>query len=799
MHTSKDTRWALWLAPLILLGAVIGLWFLLGDPEPESPTRGPVVPSFITESAESREVSVQETASDQRVPAGVEASLEAAPLPGLRGTVLDVRDGEETPAARILVTLAAPYEDHEITTTTDDGGRFSFSLDTFPRVVTMLQVRVGEAEMLRGATEYLAFKGRDAAYDELELRRLALATLEGIVVDDEGQGLPGARISLERKGSPTPAEVVSGQDGRFSIDETRGLRGVPRVTLPGYVTLHTNRLEARERGGWHPLRLVMSPTARLSIELRDGEGNPVPDARVSIAIAPSEKLGAGAGLLWGDGYGVDRRPQTGFSDFARDLRRHTGVDGAVRFDQTWSGRRLEVRGPDGSRYAHVDAFDRLVSDDCAEAQPLILSPGADHRVELRMGAWIHVEGKVTDSSGSARSGIHVQVSSSSPVGNVRRRCRAQTDGEGRYACEVLDLELGDLVLVRAHDGKPKGWNASSIENHATMAADPRDAIDGSLVIDLVLQPTLFLAGRVLDEEGEAVSARVEAFRESTVPDTDPRSVNAGSAHCEEGGAFRIGGLEAGSYELRVRERLPGVRSMHVFSGLAAGTGDLELRITTPANVSIRIRAEAEGLELTSCVVMIGQLDPNTGGRETATASIELTDISRWPLKAPLWITTAGDQGLLLWVPEPPAYEWPRVRPGCYRIGIEARDSEKRLLYPMASGPLEFGPGRYELVAHLRRGGSISGRVVGGSSSEALAVALVGEHGVLLPLFPDGSNGIDIVPIDAKGRFQVELAPTGEFSLIVGSASELRAGDPRVKLPLSIKPGENEPLEIELDR
>ena len=80
--------------------------------------------------------------------------------------------------------------------------------------------------------------------------------------------------------------------------------------------------------------------------------------------------------------------------------------------------------------------------------------------------------------------------------------------------------------------------------------------------------------------------------------------------------------------------------------------------------------------------------------------------------------------------------------------------------------LHFSPGHHEIVARLRPAGSLSGRVHGGDPFTVLGIALLDERGSRLPLFPNVRHGRDVVPVDAKGDFQVALAPTGAFTLAV---------------------------------
>jgi len=799
MNLPLKLRGLVWLVLILALGAgILALSSQLGEPDPAVPAEEVVTPTPIEEAEEPREDRARESEVDRRaVPLGDALGSAGTSVGGVRGQVLNVREGKVVPAAEINVDLVIPGADHKVVTTTDREGRFSFSPTSLPEEARVLRVRTRESDDYQRAAQSLPFRGKDATYPEVELRRLAFAPLEGVVVDDEGRGLPGVTITMGRRLETwSTVEVFSGLDGRFSIKETRGLRGAANATLDGYVLLHGNRLEAHADGGWNPLHLVMTRSAALAVALVGPDGGPVVDAAVSLRIAVSEKLGAEEGLMWADGHEADGTRQLDFSKLRRPVPQRTGVDGIARFDPTWSDRRLEVLAPGDVRLTHVDTSDHLVGESAPGARPLILEPGQVRQVECPLGTRLRVEGTVTDTAGSPCENQYVLVSSLTREGEVRRTEREKTDEEGRYDCEAIDLEPGDLVYVHTKDGNPYRNDPASIENIGAVTADPAEAVEGTLTVDLAMRPALSLSGRVLDETEEPVLAWCEAVRETDSTSSDRRPKRAGSTE-GLGSEFLIGGLEPGTYELHVHERLPGVQSKHVFPGLVAGSEGLELRITTPANASIKIRAAASGVELARCVALIDPLDPSLATRASATVPKVLTDPSLWPLEAP--IDTSGNIGSLFLVAasESSEHEWSRVRPGLYRVGIQAWDGDGQPLYPMATGPVEFGPGAHEIVAPLRPVGSFGGRVTGGDSAAVLALALVDGRGSLLPLFPDGNHAVDVLPVDAKGEFQVAVAPAGDLTLIVGSEGELRAGQPRLRMPITIQPGEHSPVEIEL--
>ena len=93
--------------------------------------------------------------------------------------------------------------------------------------------------------------------------------------------------------------------------------------------------------------------------------------------------------------------------------------------------------------------------------------------------------------------------------------------------------------------------------------------------------------------------------------------------------------------------------------------------------------------------------------------------------------------------------------------------------------------------------TLEGRVVGDFAPGTMAVALVDDAGRFLPIFTSEGNAYDVMPCEGQGRFQVKLAPAGDFTLLVGTEEAIRAGVPVRRVPVAIRPGISEPLKIDL--
>ena len=621
--------------------------------------------------------------------------------------------------------------------------------------------------------------------------------LRGIVVDDLDQPLAGALVSMERSNGQKPVEVVSGSDGTFLVAETRDLRGAPRADLDGYVLFKSDRLDEIEQGGWQSPRVVMTRHATLIVQVCGSDGEPGEGAYLRLGIAGSEKTDQNREVAWADSRNRDggevRVP--GWPQESRTCR--AGENGLVLFEDAWSGRRIEViRGRRGRRgYSAVhDGF--LVSTDHPGAKPLVLAPGERRTLVLRVAEEqpLYVEGRVLKPDGELIPLATVEVQRLALDGRTAGRAGAYVEGDGRFECRVPRVVPGELLRITAFDGH---GDSESSRYAGVVIADSLDAQEGRLVVDVICEAALALAGCVLGCEGEPIGGWLHVELEGTRDPHDLAHAFSGGLVTLREGRFRVGGLGPGYYTVRVSERRSGLESVTVFPHIPAGQEDLELCIGAAADVIIRISADTDGVQVSKSLAFLfcdGSLEEAPGAGDSRR---ELVDLTSWPPNI-RFHTGYSCSTVLTWKGATEiAHEWPAVRPGRYYVGIEAWDVDGMPLYPMASEPVALGSGRHEFVTRLRRGATLTGRVKGNFDPGTMGVALADDEGRLLPLFPDGKQPTQVVVCQGQGRFHVDLALTGEFTLLVGTESAIRAGRPLVQKPVTVGAGKNEPLEIDL--
>lgn len=803
-RSSGFAQWAIGLLALLALCLLLVLWSRFDGAARAPAAGGPTVEAEPAGFSPPPEPLAEASAGPERATRFEQEPAkptQARPRPQrLRGRVVNVRDGMESPAQGVLVALKDENGlDVELQAATGQEGEFEFSMEDIPAAATVVSIAVpGDAEH---RMDRVTLRRADLLEepDQLVLRRTAYGVLEGVVVDDRDQPLGGALVLIHRSRNQPPLEVLSGPDGTFAIYDTHQLSGAPRATLDGYRFFWSHRLEPHDDGGWHPVRVVLTRAASLLVKVLDAEGRPAEGFRLNVRIAASEKGGRSGRAEWADHRHFDGRRSWLYRRSPEDLLKRTDAEGTALFSPVWSGRRIEVLADRGEPYG-AELAGELVKAGHPTARPLILAPDEIREVVLRLARRLRVEGRVSWPQGDAIPEVRVALHRLSRDGEILGEQHARTDEEGRYAGEVSDLEPGDLIQASADDGSGFASGTSSIANAGVAVADPVESREGRIVLDVILQPTLALAGRVVGAGGEPARGWVKVRPEGRPGPGDLRLLCVGPWSCTDvlrDGRFRLGGLGPGTYELLVYERLAGGESLARFPDLVAGTEDLELRIEAEADVFVRIRAEAEGVELARCVAILGSTEATDGAYLTGETRHELTSLASWPLEIPLDTSGSIASTFMRIGSEPSAHEWAGLRSGRYQVGIEAWDAEGSLLYPMASEPMELGSGRHVFTAHLRPAGSLSGEARGASGAVALAVALVDDEGVPLPLFPATGRARDVLELDGRGRFSASVAPTGTFTLLVGTEREIRSGHPLWSGPVSIAPGENEPLEIDL--
>jgi hypothetical protein len=148
---------------------------------------------------------------------------------------------------------------------TPNGARFVFSTD-------------GRLAQTEGA-EPLDFTALQAGNALLVLREGR--TIRGIVVDEAGQAITGARV-LERAGATFQRPFfafTNGPDGRFELKHRREIEHLLTASAPGYAM--GSAIASAERDA-PEVRIVLRPAKPLRLRLVDEQGQPLAGANISV-------------------------------------------------------------------------------------------------------------------------------------------------------------------------------------------------------------------------------------------------------------------------------------------------------------------------------------------------------------------------------------------------------------------------------------------------------------------------------------------------------------------------------------
>jgi len=179
------------------------------------------------------------------------------------GRAVDERD---LPIAGVEILL-----DDKVVALTD--GRGQYRLDDLTHDVTLTPRKAGWA----GAPRAVALaERRDLWSIDFRLRQVE-ARLDGVVVDERGVGLPGAKVALlGPRGARTA--VLTDRAGAFRLDGLGGEGHRLEIVHPDFVPRVVDA-----RAGRDELRVALEPGAGVDGTVRDGTTGRVP-ARVAIVV-----------------------------------------------------------------------------------------------------------------------------------------------------------------------------------------------------------------------------------------------------------------------------------------------------------------------------------------------------------------------------------------------------------------------------------------------------------------------------------------------------------------------------------
>jgi hypothetical protein len=240
---------------------------------------------------------------------------------------------------------------------------------------------------------------------------------------------------------------------------------------------------------------------------------------------------------------ADQAPSEVYQFNSRDVR--TDARGCFRGTDVAAGSyelRAEIRGRDSTATVTVEVSDGVIRGD----------------VEIVVPRGLAITGTLRYSDGRAL-GEEAAALHLSATNEKGEHVGTQLGPGGRF--ELLGLPAGPCTLTLARG--PKGWSMSPQTGIAAGSKDVR----------LLLQPSSFLRGRVVDADGKPVKARVYA---------SPDGSRSGSAQFTTD--------DDGRFEIEVPADFHGsVGAMHTqqqflqakIDDVSAGRSDLELQLRSP--------------------------------------------------------------------------------------------------------------------------------------------------------------------------------------------------------------------------
>ena len=365
----------------------------------------------------------------------------------------------------------------------------------------------------------------------------------GLVVDDGGRAVPGARVELMAPGGKRARRASADEGGAFSFD------GVP----PGEATVTARAMGFRRAQEILHVGAGDEVEARLVLRPREGFGGRV--------VGPDgEPVARAAVLAWPDG-----PPPPGHGP--GDARPATFTDREGRFWLGWlPNQRTRV-------WASHPAY---------AASPRVAPGAAQGELVLTLRPGGRLRGRVV-----ARGGRPVPFFRVFAVG-PGNATRPLDVGDGGGAFEFQGLAPGPYaVYVRA-----EGYPPVSSHGHVVTAGEVTDTGD------IVLDPGGGLVGTVVDRDtGEALAGALvmmSGARAAGYRGMGPR------ARTGRDGRFRLTGLPAGRLSLQVRRAgyvMRVVSALAAEPGGEADAGEIQLRRSSGARDARRMEYSGIGAVL----------------------------------------------------------------------------------------------------------------------------------------------------------------------------------------------------------
>ncbi|MEA2599989.1 MAG: hypothetical protein QOF89_981 [Acidobacteriota bacterium] len=401
------------------------------------------------------------------------------------------------------------------------------------------------------------------------------ATLEGRVVDPQGQPIEGAEVRaaagaargmtlrfLSR--SPDAPDAFTTADGSFRLeDRSPGESLDLAVSHPSYGPGSAPGVAVPTQ---EPVRIVLQPMTRVSGRTVGKDGKGIAGAGVTLTEMTPMSFG-----------GTSRMRPANWN------RTVTDADGAFAFDAVAPGA-IEIRA-EAPRYqtAELQGIEAKAGQELAGLE-LLLPPAAA------------VEGRVLSPDGRPVPGAEITVvqSDSSPGGFSG--LFAQADGDGRYTLE--GIPPGPRTLEARADGYRRAVRDLEVTAGTTSTAD------------LILERGFEVSGRVIDEAGNPVAS-------VQITMIAGRDFFSGVLSDLSGadGSFHFTGVQEGTFHLMARKAGYAASSQgDTVTVSSASVSGVEVKLTAGGTISGKLSglefSQLSRVRVTASGFRPGQVDPD---------------------------------------------------------------------------------------------------------------------------------------------------------------------------------------------
>ncbi len=436
-------------------------------------------------------------------------------------------------------------------------------------------------------------------------------TFSGVVLDGEGEPVPGADLGLTRTMAGGAGgmsmmmvmteDATADADGRFEFDGLEPGKISISGSAPGFQETKIEGIEMVKGENREGFELSLTPGAVLIGQVLAPDGKPAIDAAVGIVKdGPEPEFGQGPGRTATDGggnYRLENLPpgpvsiEATHDSYVRTVRDIDATEGINSLDLQFEGGQQvtgSVTGPDGAPVPGASV--RLVSPgrrwggpqtDAGADGNFVLEGVSDGQYTLTAGAegFAPPEEKIpVQVTGHPVSGLAVRLQATAVItgsvtgvdpsdypkvevngfGGSGQFGDSRVDSEGRYRIEGLGAGTYNL---RGSIGR----SGDQAEAQAVLEPGQQEA-----VADLAFGQGVTLSGKAFLGEQPFTGAMVAASG------TDVS--HTGYGETEGDGSFRLSGLKPGNYNVQIRQWKTGIS--HEESVEIKSSREIELRIPT---------------------------------------------------------------------------------------------------------------------------------------------------------------------------------------------------------------------------